>query len=161
MGFGTRPTGVTILAVLSGLVALIYLLAMFGVVFILALTNNSQFMQALRDSGAPQWIIDNFRSIFLILLIVSLIFMVVYGLLAYGFWTGTRWAWTLGFVFAALNIVWTVVQFVVLQGTSGILDTIIGVAIPVIILFYLAQSNVKAFFFGGGQTYPPPPGSQL
>ena len=161
MGFGPRPVGVTILAVLSGLVALIYLLAILGIVFILTLANNAQFMQALIDSGAPQWVIDNFRSIFLILLIVSLIFMVVYGLLAFGFWTGSRWAWTLGFVFAAINIVWTVAQFIALPGTSGILDVIIGVAVAAIILFYLAQPNVKAFFFGSRQTFQPPPGSQL
>jgi hypothetical protein len=161
MGFGPRPAGVTILAILSGLAALIFLLASFGAVLIISFANNSTFIQALNDSGAPQWIIDNFRIIFLILLLVSLIFMAVYALLAYGFMSGTKWAWTLGICFAAINIVWTVVQFIVLQGTSGVLDMVISIAIPVIILIYLAQSNVKTFFLGGGQMVQPPPGSQL
>jgi hypothetical protein len=161
MGFGLRPTGVTILAILSGLVALIYLLASFGAVLVLSFANNSTFLQALNDSGAPRWIIDNFRTVFLILLLVSLIFMAVYALLAYGFMTGTKWSWTLGICFAAINIVWAVIQFIVLQGTSGVLDTVISIIIPAIILFYLAQSNVKSFFLGGGLMVQPPPGSQL
>lgn len=161
MGYGPRPAGVTILAILSGLVAVISFLASLGAALVLTFANNSEFVQALRDSGAPQWIIDNFRAIFIVLLFVFLIFMAVYLLLAYGFMIGARWAWTLGICFAAINIVWTVVQFIALQGTSGVLDTVISVLIPAIILIYLTQTNVKSFFLGGGQMAQPPPRSQL
>jgi len=169
MGFGSRPTGVTILAVLSGLMALLFLLAFLGSILVFVLSNNASFIQSLRDSNAPQWIIDNFRAVFAAIAVISLVFLIIYSLLTYGFLKGSRWAWGLGIGFAIIDIVWTFARFVVLPGTSGIVDTAISIVIPLIILVYLMQRNVKTFFFGPGPAIPTttpmpppvPPGGQV
>ena len=67
MGYGPRPTGVTILAVLAALLAVVFLIALFGSVLLLVLSNNTDLLNQLTSRGAPQWIVDNFRTIFAVL----------------------------------------------------------------------------------------------
>ncbi len=163
MGYGPRPTGVTILAVLTALLAILFLITLLGSLALLAFSGNSQIIQSLRNAGAPQWIIDNIQTIGAVLTVVSLIFFVLAVLLAYGFTKGSRWAWGLGIVVMVLNIISTVVQFIALPGTSDVFGAAISIVIPLLIIFYLTTPRVKAFFYGPapGQPMPPPYGGQV
>ena len=164
MGYGPRPTGVTILAVLAALLAVVFLIALFGSVLLLVLSNNTDLLNQLTTRGAPQWIIDNFRTIFAVLAIVFLVFMLDAAFLAWGFLKGSRWAWALGVTFMIVDLIATVVQAVALPGTDTVVGLAIRLVIPLLILYYLTLGRVKSFFFGPSQTpqmTPPPPGGQV
>jgi len=164
MGYGPRPTGVTILAVLAALLAVVFLIALFGSVLLLVLSNNTDLLNQLTSRGAPQWIVDNFRTIFAVLAIVFLVFMLVAAFLAWGFLKGSRWAWALGVTFMIVDLIATVVQAVALPGTDTVVGLAIRLVIPLLILYYLTLGRVKSFFFGPSQTpqmAPPPPGGQV
>ena len=148
--------GVTILAVLSALLALAFMAATAVAFFGFALTTDASFIQALKDAGASQWVVDNIGLILMVTAVVSLIFMIVCFLLAFGFWGGRRWAWGLGVVFGIISIIYTVVNFVVFPGVTGIASLIISILIPLIILVYLMQPGVKRFFKGNAQAPPAP-----
>jgi len=149
--------GVTILAVLSALVALLFVLATAVAFLGLALTTDPTFIQNLIDQGAPQWVIDNISLILGVTAFVSLVFMIVYFLLAFGFWGGRRWAWGLGVVFAIISIIYTVASYVLFPGVSTILTVALDVLIPAIILIYLMMPGVKAYFMGPVQPMQPAP----
>lgn len=125
-----RPTGITILAVLSaigGVLGILGGVVLLGLGGVGAATTGEA---ALFGLGAI------FGLIALATGIASLAF-------AYGAWTLQPWAWTLGVAIQALNIILAVV-FVI--GGSSIGSQIIGVAIAGIILYYLMQPSIKAAF---------------
>ncbi len=132
MGYGPRPTGVTILAILSALAALVFLAATAVVFLGVAITTNAGLM---------------------VVAIVSLIFMIVYFLLAFGFWGGRKWAWGLGIVFAIISIVWSIASYVLYPDVSSIGGLIIDILIPLIILIYLNVAGVKKFFKGSAPAH--------
>jgi hypothetical protein len=94
--------------------------------------------------------------------------------LAYGLWTGKRWAWTLSVIGAIIGIILGVLTVALsLVGGSGIvasLSSLVPIALYALILAYLSTRNVRAFFgrLGGvalvrpavpasvGQPYVPP-----
>ncbi|MGA2972920.1 MAG: zinc-ribbon domain-containing protein [Candidatus Bathyarchaeia archaeon] len=94
--------------------------------------------------------------------------------LAYGLWTGKRWAWTLSVIGAIIGIVLgALIVALSLVAGSGILESLailVPIALYVLILAYLSTRNVRAFFgrLGGvalvrpavpapvGQPYMPP-----
>jgi len=159
LGYGPRPFGVTILAILSALVALLFVLATAAALLGFALTTDPSFIQALKDAGAPQWVIDNISLILGVTALASLIFMIVYFLLAFGFWGGRRWAWGLGAVFAVLSIAYSIANFVLFPGVTSVLGLALDILIPLIILIYLMMPGVKMYFKGPapGMQQPQPP----
>jgi uncharacterized membrane protein (DUF2068 family) len=64
--------------------------------------------------------------------------------LAWGFWTLQPWAWPLGVVLQAASIILAIVQF--LGADTGIVSTIISIAIAGAILYYLNQPGIKSLF---------------
>jgi uncharacterized membrane protein (DUF2068 family) len=60
---------------------------------------------------------------------------------AYGLWTGRGWAWILALVFAVLGIIGSV--FSVARGGLGAVVTLL---LDIVIVVYLMQSRVKAYF---------------
>jgi len=121
----TRPVGVTILAVLEGLVGLVWLLVGAGMMMIGAIMPiMGMFMLFL---GA---IAGAIGFVFLILGIVAFLF-------AYGLYTGKGWAWLWALILAVIGII-----FSLLGGLSSLLPIIINL----IIIYYLTRPHVKAFF---------------
>ncbi len=115
-----RPLGVTIIGVLY---IIIGLLALFG-----GIVGGS--VLAIAGLG-PIGLIIGF--IFIIVGIIDII-------IAIGLFMAKGWAWLLAVIFAILNILASLIQAV------ASIWAIIGVIIPIIILWYLFQPNVKAFF---------------
>jgi uncharacterized membrane protein (DUF2068 family) len=122
-----RPTGVTIIAVLEILGALVML-------FIGGLALALGEAAAASGLGLPSGLVAVLGGIMLVLGLVMLV-------VAWGLWTGKGWAWTLAVVFIVLGIVVGVAQMVA-GGYHGIFTLII----QVIIVYYLFRPNVKAYF---------------
>jgi len=121
-----RPTGVTILAILQAIGGILLFIAAAAMQFIAALIpqlelSSSPFLQLFVVVGGV---------IFAIMGIVALI-------LAYGFWTGKSWAWWLAIILQALGI---------LSNIAYLPYGIVGIAIGVIIIYYLTRPHVREFF---------------
>lgn len=135
----TRPMGVSILAVLSGIEGVISLIigifiAVFSPVIVkLAeekmseIPANKEFMMAF------------FSVVSLIFIIVGLVSLLV----AYGLWKGKKWAW---FLFLAMLILGAIFSTLSLLAGVNVLRDLAAVAVTVLILYYVTRSHVREYF---------------
>jgi uncharacterized membrane protein (DUF2068 family) len=72
-----------------------------------------------------------------IMLLIGLVELVIF----WGLWTGKSWARFLAIIFAILGILFNLMSVV-----GGGLTAIVGLLIGVVILWYLFQPQVKAFY---------------
>jgi hypothetical protein len=152
-----RPTGVTIISILviiSGVVLLFGGLSLIGAGALFYITstdvsnNTSGFYPMAPFFGIA------FLSIGSILLIIG----IVYIIMSYGLLKGKGWAWSITIIVTIISIVIQIISgFTNSIITSTItnhansiitstLGPIIGIAINIIILYYLYRPHVKAFF---------------
>jgi ribosomal protein L40E len=121
-----RPTGVTLLAILSTISG----------IFSLVLAALLLVAGALLAS---------------VLLVAS---GVVGFFLAIGYLDGSGWAWMLGIAFGTINIVGLAVEIAL-----GLSNSILGVILSGVTIFYLTRPGVRGFF-GRGTRPPMFPGGQ-
>ena len=119
----TRPTGVTILSILYFLQALIILIG--GVVA----------LGVLASLGTIGTIIGSVVGGVMIL--IGLIQM----LIAWGLWSGKGWARIIAIIFTVLGVLANLMGALDLNLTS-----VVGLLIGVVILWYLFQPQVKAYY---------------
>lgn len=153
----SRPTGVTVLAVLSILGAIAFLLggaALIVVGLVIGTYAGSQLTNQITTSGysalaslTAGTIALVFTAIGAILLILGFLYLAV----AVGFLGGRGWAWTLGMIGYIIGIVLNIVQI-----AFGAYSSAAGLIIGIIIVYYLTRPHVKAFFGKGGGTMMPP-----
>jgi len=125
-----RPTGVTVLAVLA------ILAGIFSLVFGVLVLATSLLASAL--------------------LLANGIFDFV---LAIGYLGGNGWAWVLGIVFGAINIVGSFIEIAL-----RVSNNFIGIIFSIITIYYLSRVHVKVFFGKGlssGSVPPPTPVGSL
>ncbi|MGI0079348.1 MAG: hypothetical protein ACRECH_06960 [Nitrososphaerales archaeon] len=120
----SRPTGVTILAILEILGGLLLL---FGAAALFAVSAIAGSIAGVPMVGAFGAGLGAF------LVILALLSFAV----AYSFWTGKSWGWWLGLILAVLQIISGIITF-----PAGILDLVIGF----VILYYLTRPHVKVWF---------------
>jgi hypothetical protein len=125
-----RPTGITILAILSAIGGVLTILA--GIAAI-----------GLGGLGAAATGEASFFGLGVVFGIIALALGIASLAFAFGAWTLQPWAWSLGVILQGANIIFAVVAVI---GGSDITSQIIGVAIAGIILYYLMQPNIKAAF---------------
>jgi hypothetical protein len=125
-----RPTGITVLAVLSAIGGVL------GILGGVALVGLGGFLAASTGTAGLFGLGAVFGIVALVTGIASLAF-------AYGAWTLKPWAWPLG---VALSIISLGLSAATIVGGGDISGQVISVAINVIILYYLFQSNIKALF---------------
>jgi hypothetical protein len=125
-----RPTGITILAVLSAIGGVLGILGGVALIGIGGLAAASTGSAAFFGLGAI-W-----GLLVLATAVASLVF-------AYGAWTLKPWAWPLG---VALQIISLALAALTVISGGDITSQIIGVVISAIILYYLFQPNIKAVF---------------
>jgi hypothetical protein len=115
----SRPLGITILAILQiiGTISLIILLIVIPLIFD---ESINEFM------GFP---------ILEFLIIYSLLMIPISLLLAYGLFTGKEWARFTSVLFQAISIITSILRF-----------NILGVIIPILIIYYLYKPHVKDYF---------------
>ena len=118
----TRPTGITILAVLAAISGIVGLLGGFVVTF----GGTVLFGQAGTILGIA----------LLALSALTLAF-------AWGAWTMQPWAWPLGVVIAAGQIVFAILWII---GGASALSQIVNIVVNGAILYYLNQPGIKSLF---------------
>lgn len=128
----TRPTGVTILAVLALIGGLLGLFAALGLLGVGAL------------SGALG---GGIGVVFGVLTIVIGVFTLISAVLslafAYGAWNLRPWAWLLGVISQGLNILTVVVNLI---GGANLGSQLFSLAISGAILYYLFTPQIKRAF---------------
>ena len=134
-----RPTGITILAILA------LIGGVFGLLGGLALIAGGAMFGAMIGGAEGA----TFGGFAFILGLITLAGAVLYLAFAYGSWTAKAYGWALGIIGALWSIV-TQVLTVLLSGDIAAnlisVGTIVGIAIPVVILYYLNTPTVKAYF---------------
>ena len=130
-----RPTGVTLLAILSILIGISALLGGLAILALSALTSV-YFSSTLGLVG------DVLGS-------VVLFFGLIWLLVGVGFLGGKGWAWILGMIFSVLSLIGSVGSIIVDPPAA-----VVGLVIWGLMLYYLTRPRVKVFFGKGGLSVP-------
>ncbi|HEY8139663.1 MAG TPA: hypothetical protein VIE86_01115 [Nitrososphaera sp.] len=138
-----RPTGVTIIGILSIIGGIVMLIAGISLVTLAAVVpilplSDGQINSQLANTGMSTELLGIISSatggLFLILGIASLI-------VAYGLFKAKKWAWTISVVLSVVSIAMGIVSVV-----TGNIGAIASIAISGLILYYLYRPHVKAYF---------------
>ena len=140
-----RPTGVTILAILQIIGAIILLIAAIGMFAVGALSGIDEVKDAIGEE-VPDWFVDNAAMFFGAMGVIFLIFAIVCFGLGYGYMKGIGLAWTLGIIFAVLSIIGEIINPIIDRSLDTLIGSIIGIIIPLIIIYYLTRPQIKEFF---------------
>ncbi len=114
---GNRPLGITILALLDFIGAVLTLITAIAAPTILTAYSSS--------------ILSGFGAV---VMVVGIIVAVIGIVIGYGLWKGMKWAWWLEVIFSALSII------------SILTLNIIGFIVGIIVLYYMTRKNTKAYF---------------
>jgi uncharacterized membrane protein (DUF2068 family) len=128
-----RPLGVSILAVLHVLQALVLFVGGLALLSV-RLLRPRIFLRMPHLTG----LLSVLGGVLFVIALLAL-------LLAYGLWFGKGWAWTFSFILAILGIIFSVVILFLRAG----LGSAITLILDLVIIYYLLQPNVKAFFNKG------------
>jgi hypothetical protein len=137
----SRPTGVTILGILSILAGLGGITVGAGVLALSGLAASAY------PGGAA------FAAVIGAILLIIGLLELVYGI---GFFGGKGWAWTLAMIGSVLQIIFGIVSI-----AFGSVGSVFGLIISILILYYLTRPHVKAYFGKGppmGSSSMPPSG---
>jgi hypothetical protein len=156
-----RPTGVTIIAILTIINGILLLLSGIALVALGALLSGNS------ASTSSQAIAQFFGTISAAVGGVLLAIGIGYIVMSYGLLKGKGWAWTITIILIIIGIVIQIVSTSVITAASlentnnvisGIMDSItfplIGLAINIVILYYLYRQHVRVYF---GKAKPQPP----
>ena len=153
-----RPIGITIIAILaiiSGILLLISGLTLLGSGALLSFTTTTA---APNNSDDLQSVGAFFGMILLVTGIAIIIIGVGYLVVSYGLLKGKGWAWKITIVLTILSIAVQIISGItnsILTASitndgsavaTGLMGQIIGIAINLVILYYLYRPHVKAFF---------------
>lgn len=133
-----RPTGVTILAILFGILGLlsfIWAMFVFGVGAVTGLTGSlfgAQNMAAFGGSNVWSGLLGMAGAVFNLIV-------------AFGLFTLKPWAWVLALIAVGINVLQGVLGLFG-GGMIGICCGLVGLIIPAGILFYLTRPEVKQAF---------------
>ena len=164
----SRPTGVTIIAILTIIAGAFSLIFGIGLITLGAVLptlppsvfNQSQLQGNITDGQAPpippgippmalQSLLGGLGIAFgVVLVAIGIVsFFVAYGLLK-----GRGWAWTVTIILSIISIVWNAITIATAANFGGI----ISIIIDAIIIYYLYRPHVKAYFGKGVSPSPPP-----
>jgi len=133
---GARPMGATVISVIEAILGVLGLLLALAAIGLGGLAGGIIGSSGVEGGAAAAGILAGLGFVFgLIALLIALLYLAI----AYGVWKGRSWAWMLGVVVSVVGLV-----FAVLGLTSGIsVSSIISVALPVVVLYYFMQPDVK------------------
>jgi hypothetical protein len=156
-----RPTGVTIIAILTIISGILLLLSGITLVALGALFSGNS------TSTSSQAVAQFFGTISAVVGGVLLAIGIGYLVMFYGLLKGKGWAWTITIILLIIGIAIQILSTSVITASSlentknvisGIVGSItfplIGLAINIVILYYLYRRHVRAYF---GKAKPQPP----
>jgi hypothetical protein len=130
----SRPTGITIIAVLAAIGGALSIL---GGIALLGLGAWAAGLTGVAIVGG----MGTFFGIALVALGVAEV------VLSYGLWTLKPWGWTLGVALAAIALALIVVQAVVSGNiVNSLVGSIISIVVWLIVLYYLFTPRIKSAF---------------
>ncbi|TMI07510.1 hypothetical protein E6H34_07945 [Candidatus Bathyarchaeota archaeon] len=146
-----RPTGVTVLAVLAILGAIVLLFSgavLIGLGLLLGtLTASVDITSAITNAGYPGLSslgVGTISALIIGLGAAILILGILYLAVGIGFLGGKRWAWNLGIIVSVIGIILDVIQMI-----GGNYGSILSLIISLLIIYYLMRPHVKVFFGKG------------
>jgi uncharacterized membrane protein HdeD (DUF308 family) len=80
----------------------------------------------------------------LLLIGIGIIFLalgVAYLVMAYGLWTGKRWAWTITLILSGIGIILAIISI-----AAGNIGSIVSIIIHAVVIYYLYRPSVKVYF---------------
>ena len=136
-GSGARPTGATVIGIIAGIEGVLVLLAALFV-----LTVGGGVLSSLDSFGTdvPNGAGGVLAGIGLFIIIILAIIGILYVLISYGMFRGRGWAWMLTAVVYIIALVFGVLG---LTGGVSASNLIIGIALPIVVLYLLWQPDVK------------------
>lgn len=142
-----RPFGVSLLALLTLLGGLLYLAAALGFFGLALLANEGEVIDRL-GPGTPEWMVQDFFVVFLLLGIFAAIIAIVFFAVTRGLLRGSGWAWTLAVIVTILSLVSNMLSaYTYGFGDSVTLtSTVFGLLLAALILVYLFTERVRRFF---------------
>lgn len=138
-GAANRPMGVTILAILA------LIGGVFGVIGGLALIAGGALIGGA--IGGSEGVA--FGGFAFVLGLITLGGALLYLAFAYGSWTAKAWGWALGIIGALWGLATQAITVLLsgdIVGSLFSVSTVIGVAVPAIVIYYLNTPAVKAYF---------------
>lgn len=131
-----RPTGATVISVIDGILAAFLFLGALAAIGLGTMAGGLVGSSGGTDAAGVGAVLAGFGFIAgIIFLLVGLLYLAI----AYGVWKGRSWAWMLGLVVSIIAIV-----FGVLGLSSGVnVGSIISLALPIIVVYFLWQPEVK------------------
>jgi hypothetical protein len=157
-----RPIGVTIIAILTIIGGILLLLSGVALVTLGVFVSVPVNTTSASSSIGAQFISVISAAVGGVLLAIGIGYIVM----SYGLIKGKGWAWTITIILIIIGIVIQIVSTSVgsvfttsslhnaNNVSSGIVGSIIGIAINIVILYYLYRPHVKAYF-GKAQQQPP------
>ncbi len=161
-----RPLGVTIIAILTiigGIILLLGAVSLIAVGTLISVAPHTANTAANNSHGLAQFFGVISAAIGSVLVVIGLGYLAMF----YGLLKGKGWAWTITIILLCIGIAVQIISTT--SGTvfnasligsnsnnvntvlSGIIGGIIGIAINVVIVYYLYRPNVKAYF---GEAHP-------
>jgi hypothetical protein len=152
-----RPTGVTIIAILAIISGIILLFGGLSLIGAGALFSTAP-ADVPNNPNGPESMGSFFGMAFLLLGAILLVIGVGYLVMSYGLLKGKGWAWTITIILTVISIAIQIVSGIInsmivasissdgVSIMSGLIGQIIGIAIDIIILYYLYRPHVKTFF---------------
>lgn len=143
----SRPFGVTLLAILTLFGGLLYLAAALGFFGLAFLPDESEVIARL-GSETPQWIVDNFFVVFLILGLFASVIATAFFAVTRGLLGGKGWAWTLAVIVTVLSLASNLLSAYAYGFGDPVTSasTVFGLLLAALILGYLFTTRVRRFF---------------
>jgi hypothetical protein len=142
---GSRPLGVTVIALLQ-IVSAVQMLAVALVAFIIASIASSPEVQDELSSTVGEGVADNIATIFLLIGIIALAIAVFSLILSRGYLRGREWARKKGRKIAFFAILLALVSLILIPSRTDPGAPIWTILLNVFIFVYLGRARVRRFF---------------
>lgn len=142
-----RPIGVTILAALEIIWAILLLIAAIGMFAAAGFLAIDGIPPELMDMASPD-VLQSLPVTWAVMGIMMLIFAIIGFAIAWGFLKGRNWSRVLLMIFLILSIISSVLGAIMsgMMDTGTLVSLGISIVIPIIILWYLALNHVSNWF---------------
>jgi hypothetical protein len=138
-GTGTRPLGVSIIAILNVISGIIMLI---GGVGLAAVGSALPTMTTVNPNAGGQMALVGLlgggaTAVGAVLIVLGIVSFIV----AWGLFKGKGWAWTVTIILSAISVIMGIVSLV-----GGNFGAIVNIIIAGVVIYYLYRPHVKAYF---------------
>jgi hypothetical protein len=138
-GTGTRPLGVSIIAILNVISGIIMLI---GGVGLAAVGSALPTMTTVNPNAGGQMALVGLlgggaAAVGAVLIVLGIVSFIV----AWGLFKGKGWAWTVTIILSAISVIMGIVSLV-----GGNFGAIVNIIIAGVVIYYLYRPHVKAYF---------------